>query len=364
MYSKPTTLWFLGILTLVVSGFAFVITRPFLYPIATAIILAVVFYPAHQRILGWTKGKPGRASLISTLTLLFLFGVPVFIIIMLVAREAVSAAQYLSRQSAEQGGLALFLTTVAERGLKFLGRWIDVSKYDIRGSVTSHMQQAGVWVLGSGASILGNFARLIVESLLALVVVFFLFRDGRGWIRQAEEIIPLSPGQARKLFSNISDTIVANVYGIVSVGVAQGVLTGIALAIVGAPSSLLLAVCAAFASIVPVVGTALVWVPAGLYLVFTGASWKGVFVIVWGVAVVTTADNIIRPWVVGGKVELHPLVLLFSILGGVEAFGFLGLFLGPVIASVLSVLFGMVREELGHGEEKTDSRVAGNSTEA
>jgi hypothetical protein len=90
---------------------------------------------------------------------------------------------------------------------------------------------------------------------------------------------------------------------------------------------------AAIASIIPVVGTALVWVPAGLYLIFTGASWKGMFVLGWGVAVVSTVDNIIRPWVVSGKVGLHPLVLLFSILGGVEAVGFLGLFLGPVVAS-------------------------------
>jgi predicted PurR-regulated permease PerM len=364
MYNKPTTLWFLGILTLIVLGFAFVIMRPFLYPIAAAIILAVVFYPTHQRILRWTKGKRGKASLLSTLALLFLFGVPVFIIIMLVAKEAVTAAQYLTRQSAGPGGFTLFLTTVAERGLKFLGRWIDMSKYDIRGAVTSHVQQAGALVLGSGASILSNVARLIVESLITFVVVFFLFRDGRGWIQQAEEIIPLSQGRARKLFSNISDTIVANVYGIVSVGVVQGALTGIALAIAGARSALLLGFCAAFASIVPIVGTALVWVPAGLYLIFTGASWKGVFVLVWGAAVVTTADNIIRPWVVGGKVELHPLVLLFSILGGVEAFGFLGLFLGPVIASVLSVLFGMIREEFGHSDEKTESRVAGSSAEA
>ncbi len=364
MYSKRTTLWFLGITTLVVFGFAFVIARPFLYPIAAAIIVAVVFYPAHQRILRWTKGKPGKASLLSTLALFFLFGVPVFFIIMLVAKEAVTAAEYLMRQSAGQGGFTLFLTTVAERGLKFLGRWIDTSKYDIRGAVTSHVKQAGILVLGSGASILSNFARLIAESLLALVVVFFLFRDGRGWIQQAEEIIPLSPGQARKLFSNISDTIVANVYGIVSVGVAQGALTGIALAIAGMRSPLLLGFCAAFASIVPVVGTALVWVPAGLYLIFTGASWKGIFVLVWGVAVVTTADNIIRPWVVGGKVQLHPLVLVFAILGGVEAFGFLGLFLGPVVASVLSVLFGIIREELGHGDGKPESSVADISAEA
>ncbi len=364
MYSKRTTLWFLGILTLIVLGFAFAIVRPFLYPFAAAIILTVVFYPAHQRILGWTKGKPGKASLLSILALLFFFGVPVFTIIVLVAKEAGTAAQYLMRQSAEQGGFALFLTTVAQRGLKFLGRWVDVSKYDIRGAVTSDVQQAALWVLRSKASILSSFASLIAGSLLTLVVAFFLFRDGRGWIQQAEETIPLPPGQAKKLFSNISDTIVANVYGIVSVGIAQGILTGIALAIVGFQSALLLGLCAAFASIVPVAGTALVWVPAGLYLIFAGAIWKGIFVLMWGVAVVSLADNIIRPWVVGRKVELHRLVLLFSILGGVQAFGFLGLFFGPVCASVLWVLLGMVREELRHSDEKPEPTVGSSSAGA
>ena len=364
MYTKRTTLWFLGILILIVLGFTFVITQPFLYPVAAAIIVAVVFYPAHQRILVWTKGKSGKASLLSTLVLLFLFGVPLFIIIMLATNEAVTAAQYLTRKSAEQGGFTLFLTTMADRGLKLLGRWFDVSKYDIRGAVTSHVQQAGVWMLGSGATILKDFAGLIGKTLISLVVVFFLFRDGRDWIHRTEGIIPLSPEQASRLFSNISDTIVANVYGILSVGLAQGVLTGIVVAIVGMQSPLLLGLAAAFASVVPVVGAALVWAPAGLYLIFTGAIWKGVFVLLWGLLVISTADNIIRPWVVSGKVELHPLVLLFFILGGVEAFGFLGLFLGPVIASVLAVLFGMFREELDGSERKTASEVAGVSTGA
>jgi len=358
MYSKHATLWFLGILILIVLVFAYFIAQPFLYPVAAAIVLAVVFYPAHQRILRWTKGKSGTASTISTLVLLFLFAVPLFIIMMLATNEAITGAQYLTRKSAEQGGFSLFLTTMAERGLAFLGRWVDVSKYDIRGTVRSHVQQAGVLILGSGAAILSGFARLILKSLISLVVVFFLFRDGRDWIHRAEEIIPLSPGQARKLFSNISDTIVANVYGIVFVGLAQGILTGFALAIMGAQSPLLLGLCAALASVVPVVGAALVWAPAGFYLMFTGAVWKGAFVLVWGVVVVSMADNVIRPWVVSGKVELHPLVLLFSILGGVEAFGFLGLFLGPVIASVLAVLFGMIREELSQGTGNSQSSVA------
>jgi predicted PurR-regulated permease PerM len=346
MYSKRTTLWFLGILTLIVLGFAFKITWEFLYPVATAIIIAVVFYPAHQRILAWTKGKAGMASLLSTLVLLFLFGVPIFIIIMMATDEAISAAQYLTRRSAEEGGIILFLTSFAERGLQFLGRWVDVSHYDIRGTVTSHVQQAGVWMLGSGAGVLRNILSLILKSLIALVVVFFLFRDGLDWIHRAEGIIPLSPRQVRRLFSNISDTIVANVYGILSVGLVQGVLTGIAVAVAGMQSPLLLGVAAALTSVVPVVGTALVWGPAGLYLIFKGAMWKGVLLLLWGTLVVGSSDNFVRPWVVSGKVELHPLILLFVILGGVSAFGILGLFLGPVIASVLMVLFDMFREEL------------------
>jgi predicted PurR-regulated permease PerM len=352
MYSRRTTLWFLGILTLFVVVVAFVITRPFLYPLAAAIVLAVVFNPIHQRVLVWTKDRSGIAALLSTLILLFVFGIPIFILISLAANEAVSAAQYLTRKSAAEGGFTLFLTTMAERGLRFLGHWVDLSKYDIRGTITSHVQQAGVWVLGSGAAILGRFARLLVSTLITLVIVFFLFRDGRDWIHRAVGIIPLSPEQARRLINNISDTIVANVYGILSVGAVQGILTGVALAIVGIQSPLLLGLGAAFASVIPVVGAGLVWVPAGLYLIFTGATWKGVFVLLWGSVVISAADNIVRPWVVSGKVQLHPLVLLFFILGGVEAFGFLGLFLGPVIASVMVVLFAMFREELSNSNDK------------
>ena len=346
MYSRRTTLWFLGILTLFVVVVAFIITRPFLYPLAAAIVLAVVFNPIHERILSWTKGKSSWAALLSTLTLLFVFGIPLFILISLAANEAVSAAQYLTRKSAAEGGFTLFLTTMAERGLRFLGHWIDLSKYDIRGAITSHVQQAGVWVLGSGATILGRFASLLVSTIITLVIVFFMFRDGRDWIHRAVGIIPLSPEQARRLLGNISDTIIANVYGILSVAAAQGILTGLAVAIVGIPSPLLLGLGAAFASVIPVAGAGIVWVPAGLYLIFTHAIWKGLFVLLWGSIVISTADNIVRPWVVSGKVQLHPLVLLFFILGGVEAFGFLGLFLGPVIASVMVVLFAMFREEL------------------
>ena len=286
------------------------------------------------------------SSLLSTLLLIFLFGVPTFIIFMLAANEALAAAHYLGRRSAEEGGFALFIMTLADRPLRFVGRWVDLSKYDVNAIVASNVQKLSMWMFGFGAAFLSNVARFITDSLITFVVVFFLFREGKSWAYRLGALMPLSPQQVSRLYRNVSDTIVANVYGILSVGAAQGILIGIALRIVGMPSALLLALAAAFASIIPVVGAALVWVPIAIYLLLTGSVWKGVFLLIWGIVMVSSVDNVLRPWVVGGRVELHPLVLLFFIFGGVEAFGFLGLFLGPVVASVLAALFDILREEL------------------
>lgn len=351
MNGKRTTIPFLLALLLIVVSLAFYITYSFLRPVAFAIILAVVFYPMHERMLRWMKQRAGWASLSSTLLLLFLFGIPVVVILLMAANEAFAAAHYLSRKSAEPGGLTGFLMGLAAQPLSFVGRWVDLTKIDLNAIVRTNMQKVSAWTFSFGAAVLGNFARTVGTFFITLVVLFFLFRDGPDWVRRAAKLMPLSPSQVNRLLTNISDTIVANVYGIVTVGVAQGILTGIAMRIVSIPSSLLLGVAAAFASIIPVVGCALVWGPAAMYLLATGSTGKGIFLLIWGVGVISTADNLIRPWVVSGKVELHPLVLLFFILGGVEAFGFLGIFIGPVVASVLSALFKMLREELAGDAE-------------
>jgi len=344
MHSKRTTVIFLSVLLLIALALSFVITRSFLKPFAFAIILAVVCYPAHERLLRWNKRRVGSSALLSTLVLILVFAVPSFIISVLAANEALEAARYLSRRSVEEGGFPSLVMALADRPIRYVGHWIDLSKYDFQAMISSNAQKVSVWLVGFGANVLSGLARFIVDSLITFVVVFFLFRDGAQWAYRAGTLLPLTPEQVARLYRNVSDTIIANVYGILSVGVVQGVLTGIAMRFVGMPSSLLLGLAAGFASVIPVVGSSLVWAPVAIYLLVTGSIWKGVFLLIWGVVVVSAIDNVIRPWVVGGRVELHPLVLLFFIFGGVEAFGFLGLFLGPVVASVLAALFDMLRE--------------------
>jgi predicted PurR-regulated permease PerM len=346
MNSKRTTIVFLTVLVVLVLCLAIIITWPFLEPFAFAIILALVFYPLHNRMLRATRQRHGLSALLSTLTVILLFGVPTFIITTLAANEAMSAAHYLSRRSAEEGGFTLFVTKLAAPLLHVIGRWVDLSKYDVHAIVSSNVQKASVALVGFGADVLSNLARFTVDALITFVILFFLFREGKELADRAGQMIPLSAAQVARLYQNISDTIIANVYGILSVGAAQGVLTGIAMKIVGMPSSLLLGLGAGVASIIPVVGSAIVWAPVGTYLLFSGHVWKGVFLLLWGILVVSTIDSVIRPWVVAGRVALHPIVLLFFILGGVKAFGFLGLFLGPVVASVLAALFAILREEL------------------
>jgi predicted PurR-regulated permease PerM len=351
MNSKRTTIFFLSALLVLALILSLVITWPFLKPFAFAVILAVVFQPLHERVLLITKQRHGMGALISTLGVVLLFGVPSFVITTLAANEALSAAHYLSRRSAEEGGVTIFLTTLAAKPLHFVGQWIDLSKYDFRSLISASAQKLSVGMFGFGAAVLGNLAKFAVDALITFVILFFLFREGKDWAYRAGRLIPLSPVQVTRLYENICDTIIANVYGILTVGAAQGVLTGVAMRIVGMPSSLLLGLAAGLASIIPVVGSSLIWAPVAIYLLLTGAVWKGVFLLIWGVVVVSSIDNVLRPWVVAGRVELHPMVLLFFIFGGVEAFGFIGLFLGPVVASVLAAVFSILREELSQQKD-------------
>jgi len=346
MDSKKITLWFLASLIVLFGAVALLIAWPFLRSVAAGVIVAVIFHPLHAKVLRRMRRRRTWAALVTTLGIVFLFLFPVTLILLKGTNEAIGAAQRLSWLTAEQGGIGQFVFAMAERPLHFFGRFVDLSQFDIHTALTNGIQRMSLSVLSSGASVLGVLARFTADFFFMMIVVFFLFRDGERWAAGLSSLMPLSPAQTAKLFRNINDTIIGNVYGIVSVGLAQGILTGIATAIVGLASPLLFSIAAFFASILPVVGAALVWIPAGLYLIFTGALWKGIFVLAWGAIVISMVDNLVRPWVVSGKVELHPLVLMFVILGGVQVFGFLGLFLGPVVVSVLAAVFQMLREEL------------------
>ena len=161
----------------------------------------------------------------------------------------------------------------------------------------------------------------------------------------AATVLPLNAAQVERLFTGLSNSIVANVYGCLAVGVvAQGSLASLAFWVLGLPSPVLWGPVTALFSLILVIGSAAVWGPAVIILVIGGHWWKALILLGWGAGIVGQVDTLVRPYVIGERVKLHPLLVFFALLGGVEAFGVMGLFIGPVVLSVTLIVLEMLRE--------------------
>jgi predicted PurR-regulated permease PerM len=342
--ASPSALFLLALLlgALVLGFWLF---RPFLQPFAFATVIGIGFYPLHVGISRMVRG-PNQSALLSTLTVLLIIVLPAVLIASSAGTELIKAARYLNGRSTQEGGAANYLGNAQQSVLHWLGRYVDVEALRLEDTLSNLPSLASKFLLAAGTGLVAGLAGFAGDAILTFLILFFVFRDGPTASHSVTAMLPLSAEQATRLLSGIRDSIVANLYGIVAVGFAQGLLTGIACAVLRVPSAMLLGLAAAVCSLVPIVGTMLVWLPSAIYLMVTGHLWQGIALILWGALVVGTVDNIIRPLVIGSKVELHPLLLLFSLLGGLQVFGFIGIFVGPVVISVIAALIKILREEL------------------
>jgi predicted PurR-regulated permease PerM len=209
-------------------------------------------------------------------------------------------------------------------------------------------------LIGVGKSAAKNLPGMLLKIVVVFFTLFFLFRDGPRIVRHTLALLPLTHEQAKKLLQGISDTIVASVYGSVAVGVAQGFLTGLAFWILGLPSPIVAAVLAAVASLIPVVGTGLVWVPGAVLLLLSGHGVKALILLVIGSAIIAQVDVVVRPYVVSESSKLNGLLIFFALLGGIEAFGIMGVIIGPVVISITIAVLHMLQEinnATGRGDE-------------
>jgi len=182
--------------------------------------------------------------------------------------------------------------------------------------------------------------------VIAFFTLFFLFREGATTKERVAEVLPLTRSQAERLFTGISNSIVANVYGVLAVGAAQGALTALGFWVLGLPSPVLWGMVTALFSLVPIIGSSAVWVPAGIILAVSGHWIKALILLGWGTGVVAQADNVIRPYVISQRANLSTLAVFFALLGGVQAFGVMGVFIGPVALSFTLVVLQMLRETI------------------
>ena len=338
-----TTTLFLLVLAAAALYFCYVIAKPFLSPIFLAIMIAIVFHPVHVRVRAHIRGS-NKAALISTILVLIVLVVPAVGLGVVVSKEITGLYQLLNQRSAEQGGWNPYVMHVVERLLGWAGRYIDLSTLDVRGALLRWLEQISRFLLSWGARVASNIISFLADAVIAFFTLYFLFREGGSMRQRAAAVLPLSAGQVERLFSGISNSIIANVYGCIAVGMAQGSLTTLAFWVLGLHSPVVWGVVTALFSLVPLVGSAAVWGPAVIILVIGGHWGKGLILMAWGAGVIAQVDNLVRPYVIGQRAKMHTLLVFFALLGGVKAFGVMGLFIGPVILSITPVVLAMLRE--------------------
>ncbi|MBS1842567.1 MAG: AI-2E family transporter [Acidobacteria bacterium] len=342
---QAATALFLSVLATIALYFCFLIIRPFLSPIFLAVMLAIVFHPANVRIQDRLR-KPNRAALLSTILVIFAFVVPMVGLGVIVSRETSALYQFLNERSTEHGGWNPYVTHAMEHLLHGAGQYVDVSRFDLRGTVLRWLQQVSQYLFSWGAQVVGNFVSFIANAVIAFFTLFFLFREGATMKERAAEVLPLTRSQVERLFTGISNSVIANVYGVLGVGAAQGALTALGFWVLGLSSPVLWGVVTALFSMVPIIGSAAVWVPAAIILVASGHWIKAMILLSWGAVVVAQADNVIRPYIISQRANLNTLAVFFALLGGVQAFGVMGVFIGPVALSFTLVVLQMLRETI------------------
>jgi predicted PurR-regulated permease PerM len=348
---------FLFVVLAVLVCFALVLLKPFFYPLFFAFVIALGCHPLYQRIHRDVK-SPGAAALLATLVILLGVAVPLLLLLSLLGGDLINVAAAIRDESTRAGGFLSYLNGLRDHALTWVGKYVNVNSMAIPRYLENLRSHASSLALGLASTLIGGAAGSIANTILTLIVLFFFFRDGSHWLRLLAAVIPLKPQYVDRLFKTVHDTVVANLYGIFGVALAQGVLMTVGLLIARIGNAVLLGMLAAIASVVPAVGTALVWVPAVIYLFATHHSGKGTFLLIWCVALVGTADNVIRPLVVRGRVEMHFLLLIFALLGGVVTFGLVGLFIGPLVFSLLLAVVETLRELSAENSAATSASLA------
>jgi predicted PurR-regulated permease PerM len=329
---------------LVVLAFAlyvcWLMVQPFLNVILWASVLTVVFYPMHRRIRERLSGPSGAAA-VSTLAVILLILLPVTFMTIAVVRELSGAADTLQAGVQHMSGRPLpGIGWVLER----LRGYVDIDPGQAQAFVAQRLQTIGTGLAASTLVMVGGIVGAVVQTALVVFTMFYLFRDGERIRGAAYAMLPLERVQMHDIAVRTQDVIGATIYGVLVISAIQGTLGTIIFWSLGLPSPLLWGVVMFFLSMIPMAGAFLVWAPAALYLVATGAYLKGGILVLWGILVIGSIDNFLSPRLVGKRASLHELLIFFAVLGGLQVFGVLGLVLGPVVVAVTLALIEMARQ--------------------
>jgi predicted PurR-regulated permease PerM len=324
------------------------IFAPFFTPILWALILARLFYPLYQYLFHLFRGKPTICAFLSTLAVTFVAVLPVAYVVFLAITETIHAYQ-AAMTWLQNGGLKQLPATVSSLPFignisqELLGRFV-LAYGDLQGSLLEGGKAVSAVLLTGVSGLAKNTFDLITDFLIMLFTLFFFFRDGQRLYDVFYDAVPIDDGHKAVIFDRLTQTMDGVVRGTLLTALAQGVVAGLAYWSLDVPFPVFLGAISALVSLLPFGGTALVWVPVAAYLLWTASLWKMIVMIVVGVGLVGLMDNVLQPLLVGSEADLPVLFLFFASVGGLAYFGFIGLFLGPILLGIAIATFKIYRE--------------------
>jgi predicted PurR-regulated permease PerM len=317
----------------------FLITSPFLSMLVWAAALGSITFPLYKKMLSRCDGHKNLASSLMTASVVLSLIMPLIGLIFTLSREASQAYQYLEI-SPQESGRPLFDIMRHPAVIVWLDRLkplTDPLGLKLETMVIPAVRQGVSYLLNYSTEIVKNFFGFLIKLVLLVIALFFVYRDGSSFV----EKLWLATGVDEKLKNSICETVSrvlgAVMYGIILTCIVQGALGGLGFWVAGLPSPFLFGTLMAICAPIPIIGTALFWLPGAIYLLIQGKTVAGLLLMVWGALAVSSIDNVIRPLFISGKAKLHLLVIVIGVLGGIVAFGITGVVIGPIILALFLV---------------------------
>ena len=326
--------FFLVLLIIVSLAFGWILL-PYSGAVFWGIVLAILFSSLNRRLLRATKGKSTLAALITLASIVVMVILPLSLIAVSLVDQASAVYTMISSGNIDVGRyFQRIMLSLPDWVIRILERFDLTDFASLQLKLQEGAAQASQIVARQALHVGGMTFDFLVGLTVMLYLLFFLLRDGQSLANRVKNAFPLSAHYKRRLFNNFTTVIRATVKGNVLVAIAQGALGGLIFWFLGVQAALLWAVVMAFLSLLPAVGAAIVWAPVAIYFLATGAIWKGIILIAFGVLVIGLVDNILRPVLVGKDTKMPDYLVLLSTIGGMALFGLNGFVIGPLIAAL------------------------------
>lgn len=332
MTSHKLQPYFLLVLIIGVIVLTYFIFSPFIKAFVMAAVFAVVFKSMHRRIHSALKSKEAISAFVSTLLIILVLFVPLFFLGAQLFYE--SKQLYVSLSSGGARDLFADAQTIILQRLQKFAPSAEISALDL----DSYFRQ-GVRLLSQNLGILfSNLTKFLLNLLVFAITLYYLFKDGDKFKKALIMLSPLSDRDDQSILVKLERAINSVIKGNLTIALSQGIMTSVGLAIFGVPNFVLWGTMAAVSALIPTVGTSLIIVPAVVYLFIGGHVFSAIGLLAWGATAVGLIDNFLGPKLIGKNMRMHPLVVLFAVLGGLAMFGPVGFILGPLVIGFLFAL--------------------------